>query len=164
MTMYPVTLNVPSTAYEKIQRAAEKVQRPVDELLVEAIVAVAPTIESASADLNAALAQMAYLNDAALWQAARSTMAPEQRERLATLHDTQQRRPLFTYTPWISLTPWATLHDTQQRRPLSAEEQTENQALLRLYREVLLVRAQAAVLLKQRGYDVSDLTQFEPLG
>ena len=140
MTVYPVTLNVPEAAYEKIQRAAEKVQRPVDELLVEAIVAVAPTIESASADLNAALAQMAYLNDAALWQAARSTMAPEQRERLATLHD------------------------IQQRRPLSTAEQAENQALLRLYREVLLVRAQAAVLLKQRGYDVIDLTQFEPLG
>ena len=140
MAVYPVTLNVPEAAYEKIQRAAEKVQRPVDELLVEAIVAVAPTIESASADLNAAVAQMAYLNDAALWQAARSTMAPEQRERLATLHD------------------------IQQRRPLSTAEQAENQALLRLYREVLLVRAQAAVLLKQRGYDVSDLTQFEPLG
>lgn len=140
MTVYPVTLNVPEAAYEKIQRAAEKVQRPVDELLVEAIVAVAPTIESASADLNAALAQMAYLNDAALWQAARSTMAPEQRERLATLHD------------------------IQQRRPLSTAEQAENQALLRLYREALLVRAQAAVLLKQRGYDVGDLTQFEPLG
>jgi hypothetical protein len=140
VTVYPVTLNVPEAAYEKIQRAAEKVQRPVDELLVEAIVAVAPTIESASADLNAALAQMAYLNDAALWQAARSTMAPEQRERLATLHD------------------------IQQRRPLSTAEQAENQALLRLYREALLVRAQAAVLLKQRGYDVGDLTQFEPLG
>jgi len=139
MTGYPITLNVPRAAYEKIQRAAEKVQRSVDELLVEAIVAAAPAIGSPSEELSTALAQMAYLNDAALWQAARSTLAPEQRERLATLHE------------------------AQQRCPLSAEEQAEEQKLLKLYREVLLVRAQAAVLLKERGYDVSDLRQFEPL-
>jgi hypothetical protein len=66
-------------------------------------------------------------------------MLPEQRARLATLHDKQQ---------YTSLTP---------------EEQAEEQALLRLYRETLLVRAQAAVLLKQRGYDVFDPEQFTPL-
>jgi len=40
------------------------------------------------------LAQMAYLNDAALWQAARSSMTVEQRERLQFLHDKQQREAL----------------------------------------------------------------------
>jgi hypothetical protein len=35
--------------------------------------------------------------------------------------------------------------------------------MLALYRETLLVRLQAAVLLKQRGYDVSDPQQFAPL-
>lgn len=89
-------------------------------------------------NLDVPLAQMTYLNDAALWQAARSTLMPEQRERLAALHE------------------------TQQRRPLSGEERAEEQALLKLYREIVLVRAQAAVLLKQRGYDVSYLTPFEP--
>jgi hypothetical protein len=70
---------------------------------------------------------MAYLNDAALWQAARTMTTAEQRERLETLHD------------------------KQQRERLTVEEQAEEQALLSLYRETLLVRAQAAVLLKQRG-------------
>lgn len=139
MTVYPITLNVPRAAYEQIQRAAQKVKRPIDELFVEAIVAAVPTLTSTSTNLKASLAQMAYLNDAALWQASRSTLATEQRERLAALHE------------------------AQQRRTLSTEEQIEEQALLKLYREVVLVRAQAAVLLKQRGYDVSDLTQFEPL-
>ena len=83
--------------------------------------------------------QLAYLNDAALWQAARSTMVPEQRERMEALHDTHQRTG--------SLTP---------------EEQAEEQALLQLYRETVLVRAQAAVLLKQRGYDVRNPEQFAP--
>lgn len=139
MTVYPITLNVPRATYEQIQRAAQKAKRPIDELFVEAIVAAAPTLTSASTNLKASLAQMTYLNDAALWQAARSTLPSEQRERLAALHE------------------------AQQRRALSSEEQVEERALLKLYREVVLVRAQAAVLLQQRGYDVSDLTQFEPL-
>lgn len=82
---------------------------------------------------------MAYLNDAALWQAARSSLLQAQRERLEELHD------------------------KQQREGLTSEEQNEDQELLALYQDTILVRAQAAVLLKQRGYDVSDPRQFTPL-
>lgn len=139
MTVQAITLNLPETVYEQIRRAAEKAQRPVNEVLVEAVTAVAPVIGIAPEKLRMALAQMAYLNDAPLWQAARATMTAEQRERLEALHD------------------------KQQREGLTAEEQVEEQALLTLYRETLLVRAQAAVLLKQRGYDVSDPQQFAPL-
>ncbi|HEX5416427.1 MAG TPA: hypothetical protein VFZ25_12230 [Chloroflexota bacterium] len=84
------------------------------------------------------LAQLANLNDAALWQAARSTIPVEQRERLAALHN------------------------LKQQRPLTDEELVEEQDLLRLYQDTLLIRAQAAVVLKQRGYDVSDPEQFSP--
>jgi len=139
MTVQAITLNLPKIVYEQIRRAAEKAQRPVDEVLIEAVVAVAPVLDTASEKLRTALAQMAYLNDAALWQAARATMPAEQRDRLEALHH------------------------QQQRQGLTAEEQAEEQALLALYRETLLVRAQAAVLLKQRGYDVSDTRQFTPL-
>src|SRR5215475_10676153 len=139
MASHTITLNLPETVYEQIQQAAETARRPINDVLVEAIAAVAPVVNTASDHLRAALAHMAYLNDAALWQAARTTMSPEQRARLATLHDKQQ---------YTSLTP---------------EEQAEEQVLLRLYRETLLVRAQAAVLLKQRGYDVFDPEQFTPL-
>ena len=139
MAIQAITLNLPKTVYKQIQRAAEKAQRPVDEVLIEAVTAVAPVMDTASEKLRAALAQMAYLNDAALWQAARATMSPDQRERLEALHH------------------------QQQRQGLTDEERTEEQALLALYRETLLIRAQAAVLLKQRGYDVSDPQQFTPL-
>ncbi len=87
-----------------------------------------------------ALAQLAYFDDVALWQAARSTMAPEQRARLEALHD------------------------KKQRSGLDAAEQADEEALLGLYDETLLVRAQAAVLLKQRGCDVANPDQFRPLG
>jgi hypothetical protein len=97
-------------------------------------------IDTAPDPLKSALGQMAYLNDAALWQTARTTMPVEQRERLETLHLRQQ-----------------------QQGALTAQEQAEEEALMALYRETVLIRAQAAVLLKQRNYDISNLQQFTPL-
>jgi hypothetical protein len=122
--------------YDQIQQAAQKRKRPLQQLLVEAVTAVAPVIDTASMALRSALAQMAYLNDAALWQAARTSMLLEQRERLELLHH------------------------KAQKEGLTQEEEEEEEALLKLYRETLLVRAQAAVLLSQRQYDVSDPSQF----
>ncbi|MGH7598994.1 MAG: hypothetical protein ACREOI_21780 [bacterium] len=139
MSVQSVTLNLPETVYEQIQRAAIKTKRRVDEIMAEAVAAVAPIMDSAPQNLRSVLAQMAYLNDAALWQAARSTMTVEQRERLQLLHD------------------------KQQRETLTAEEKTEEQILLTLYRETILIRAQAVVILKMRGYSVSDQEQFAPI-
>jgi hypothetical protein len=140
MASQSITVELPEAVYDQIRRAAERTGRPLDQVLTEALAMVAPVIDTGPLSLRSALAHLVYLNDAALWQASRATMAAEQRERLQALHDLQQRRPLT---------------DT---------ERSEEQALLQLYRETLLVRAQAAVLLKQRGYDVADPEQFAPLG
>jgi len=134
-----LTLNLSDSLYEQIERAAEKARRPVNDILREAVTAIASLGDVAPGRKRDALAQMAYLNDAALWQAARAAMTADQRARLEELHD--QKR----------------------EHGLGVEEAAEEEALLALYRETLLVRAQAAVLLKQRGYEVSDPTQFEPL-
>ena len=139
MTTQEVTLNLPEAIYNQIRRAAEKAHRPVADLLVEAVIAAAPAMEPSAGPFRTALAQLTYLNDAALWQAARATMLEPQRERLEALHGKQQHEGLMTV------------------------EQEEEQALLALYRETILVRAQAALLLKQRGYDVSDPQQVAPL-
>jgi hypothetical protein len=139
MAYQTVTLNLPEAVYQQICKAAERTKRPIADILVEAITAAAPAMATGRKKSRSALAQMAYLNDAALWQVARSTMPADQRERLEALHN------------------------AQQRRQLTGTERAEEQAALRLYRETLLVRGQAAVLLKQRGYDVSDLNQFVPL-
>jgi hypothetical protein len=137
---HSVTVDLPSPVYEDIRRAAERAHRSFADVLVEAVTAVAPVIDSVPTGLRSALAQLAYLNDAALWQAARATMTADQRERMQFLHQ------------------------IKGQRPLTDGESAENEALLRLYRETLLVRAQSALLLKQRGYDVSDPEQFAPLG
>ena len=135
----PITVNVPRSVYERIRRAAEKRRRSVAEVVVEAISAAAPTLDTPHDPMRDALAQLAYLNDAALWQAARSTMPPALRARLEALH-------------------------TQlDGEALTAQEQLEVERLEQLYRDTLLVRAQAAALLKQRHYDVADPSQFAPL-
>jgi len=134
-----VSLEIPESVYDQIKRAAERARRPVDDVLVEAVTAVAPVIETDSKDLKSELAQLAHLNDAALWQAGRATMTTDQRKRLHLLHD------------------------RKAQRALTSNEEVEEDALLKLFRETLLVRAQAALILKQRGYDVSDSEQFAPL-
>lgn len=135
MGVQTVTLQLSKTTYDQIRRAAEKTERPFNDVLTEAVSAVAPVVD-APAQLRSSLAHMAYLNDAALWQAARATLPNEHRQRLE----------------------W--LHNEQQQRELTIVEQEEEQALMKLYRETILVRAQAAVLLKQRNYDISNLNQF----
>jgi hypothetical protein len=136
MALQTITIELPENIYEQIRQAAEKTKRPLQDLLVEAVTAVAPVIDSASTNLRSALAQMAYLNDAALWQAARNTMSSVQQERMELLHH------------------------KAQREGLTQIEKEEEEQLLKLYRDTLLVRAQAAVLLAQRQYDVSDPTQL----
>lgn len=77
-------------------------------------------------------------NDADLWEASRSTLPRVQRERMESLHH------------------------KQQREGLTDEEREEIMRLEELYQETVLVRAQAAVLLKQRNHDISDPSQFTP--
>ena len=48
-----VTLSLPETIYGQIQRAAEKLKRSVDEVLVEAVSAVAPVLDSAPSAFGA---------------------------------------------------------------------------------------------------------------
>ena len=94
MAVQDVTIRLPDEVYQRIQRAAASAGRPVDDVLTEAVIAVAPAAAGDAEQLRSALAHMAYLNDAALWQAARATMTAGQRERLEELHDQLQREGL----------------------------------------------------------------------
>jgi len=79
------------------------------------------------------LSQLRFLDDEELWQAARTRMFPEQAEQLERLNLKQQRE---------GLTP---------------DEQQERDQLLHCYEQTMLVRAQAAVLLQERGHYVSEM-------
>jgi len=89
------------------------------------------------ADLAEALSSLELLNDEALWKAARSHLPSEAAAQLEALHFKRQEEGLT-----------------------ETEAQTLA-GLVRQYERAMLVRAQAAALLKQRGYDVSVLVTQE---
>jgi rhodanese-related sulfurtransferase len=54
------------------------------------------------------------------------------------------------------------LNDEAQRRDLTASERDRRDALVELYDQMMVRRAQAAALLKTRGYDLSDPAVLQP--
>lgn len=138
MTVHSVTVDLSEDAYRSVSNAARKRNVPLGKIVSEALSAITPIISSSDVNFHAALAQMAYLSDAHLLQAARTSMPGTFQRQLEHLNN------------------------KAQREGLSRVEEEEREKLLVLYRETLLVRAHAAVLLKQRNYDVSDPSQFSP--
>ena len=95
--------------------------------------AAPPTGDELPAELAAAVASLAVLDDEALWRTARSRLADELSRRTEELHH------------------------KRQREGLTAAETEEVAGLVRQYERVLLLRAKAAELLRSRGHDISGL-------
>jgi plasmid stability protein len=133
MTTQTVTLDLPGTLYHQLKQRAERSHRTVEDELLELLAAAVPAADELPVDLTEALSPLQVLDDETLWRAARSHFAAEAASQLETLHLKQQRDGLS-----------------------EAEDQTRT-VLVRQYERAMLVRAQAAALLKQRGYDVAEL-------
>jgi hypothetical protein len=58
----------------RIQRAAKQTQRSVAQLLGDAAAVLTPETSDLPSELQTSLAQVAFLNDATLWRAARTTL------------------------------------------------------------------------------------------
>ena len=137
MTVQTVTVNLPGPLYNRLKHRAEQTHRTVEVELVEAVTTALPETEELPSDLAEAIAPLALLDDDALWRAARSHLALEAAAQLEELHLKRQREGL-------------------------TETETQTLAgLVRQYERAMLVRAQAAALLKQRGHDVTPL-RVEP--
>lgn len=136
MIVHSVALDLPSTLYFRVEQRAARTQRSVEELL-DVLTSALPASEDLPADLAAALAPLALLDDTALWRAAQSHLPADAASRLEALHFKRQS---------------AGLSDT---------EATEVARLVRQYERAMLVRARAVALLKQRGQDVSSLRAGE---
>ncbi len=133
MTVQPITLNLPSHLYDRLKRQAAQSHRSVEAELLEVVASAVPVGDELPADLNEALSPLALLDDEALRRAAHSHLSAEAAARMENLHLKRQREGLS-----------------------EAEEQALD-SLVRQYERAMLVRAQAAVLLKQRGQDISDI-------
>ena len=133
MSVQSVTVDLPSALYRRIRRRAEQTHRSVEAELLDVVAAAVPVADELPADLNEALSPLALLDDASLWRAARTRLPAEAAEQMESLHL------------------------KRQREGLTEPEAQMLMGLVRQYERTMLVRAQAAVLLKQRGHDVSAL-------
>jgi hypothetical protein len=131
MTYQSVTIQIPSPIYKQIAQRAKRKQRTLEDEVASVVTNAIPVYEDLSAELTDSLdslEQLAFLNDAELWQAAKTTLpaeASEQMQRLVT---------------------------KQQQSGLTTREQNQAEKLVSQYQHTLLVRAQAALLLKERGH------------
>jgi plasmid stability protein len=134
MASQTVTLNVPEGLFDRLRRRARDANRTVEAELLEVLAAAVPSADELPADLVEAVAALELLDDAALWAAARTRLADAAAGQLEELH---LRR---------------------QREGLTEAEDRKRAELVRQSERVLLVRARAAALLRQRGHDVSGLS------
>jgi len=127
-----VTLQLPVNLYKRIQTAARTTQRPMETFLLDAVTTALPLLNDLPPALADDVSNLALLNDAALWREARRTWSASEQEQLDDLLYRKEAGDL----------------DKKGQRALDH--------LLAEYDRLMLMRAQAALLLKQRGYDVTD--------
>jgi plasmid stability protein len=128
-----LTVEVPDTLYDRLAQRAARTQRSVEDEVLDLVFAGVTTADEAQREVTDIAASLALLDDDALWQAARSRISEEAATQLELLHLKRQREGLT-----------------------SVEDDTAK-ALVRHFERTVFTRAQAAALLKDRGYDVSPL-------
>jgi hypothetical protein len=133
MSTETVTLRISEELYQQLRNDAARRNRTVEEEIVERLSTATPANDALPADLEEAINSLHVLKDEELWLAARSRLPAELSSELEELHH------------------------KRGREGLSEAEQERAARLLRQYEKCMLVRAQAAALLRQRGHDVSVL-------
>lgn len=136
------TVTISDSLYRRLQQQARVSRQSVDELVQETLIRQLPPSvpieEDLPTHLHAELEAMSALSDIALWAVARSTLPVEQQEALAQLNL------------------------SEQQRPLTKSELEQRDRFLILYEETVLRRSHAAILLKSRGYDISNPSVLRP--
>jgi len=133
MAMQTLTIELPDAVYEQLRDRARASRRSIGEALTDLLVDALPVEHALPGDLDAAIAPLALLDDDALWHTARTSLSADLVTELEALHLQQQREGLSEY------------------------DAAREAILLRQYERTMLVRAEAARLLHERGQDVSSL-------
>ncbi len=140
MTTQTLTLELGEPLYRRLQERALRTRRTVEAEALDLVAQGVLDHEQLEPELAAAVAELRFLDDAALWQAARMHMAPADAERLETLHL------------------------KRQREGLSVDEADEAGRLTDTYERIMVIRAEAAARLNERGHDVGALRSVPPQG
>lgn len=128
-----LTIDLPEPIYQRVKSRLQRMQRTVAEEVVAVITDALPPNDQLAPALEEELASLDLFSDDELWQAARVIFPEEYAEEM-------QR-----------------LLDQQQSVGLTISEQARAGQLANYSDRIMLTRAKAALLLKQRGYDISQL-------
>ncbi len=135
--MPTLLLELSEPLYNLAYQIAEVTQQPLNTLLQNSIAQALPMYQGLPSALTLELTRLVLLNDVALWKVAGETWS------LAT----QQVLDELLYK--------------QSAGILTAVEQKQLHQIRHDYERLILRRAEAAILLKRRGYDVSKPTIFQ---
>lgn len=136
--MQTITVQLPPNIYRQVQQQAKSKQRSVEDEVVDVIEAALESQEEWAGipiDVVDELAQLHFLDDDHLWRVASTSVPVEKAERMQEL-------------------VWK-----QQAEVLSEAEQAEATTLRQFANRIMLLRAETAVLLQERGHDISSLNQ-----
>ena len=139
MSAHTITLELPASLYDYFKERAQKTRRSLEAEILDVVAAATPTSESLSAELEEAVARLETVGEDELWRIARSRLTSTESSRLEELNL------------------------RQHEGGLGDAERQEIAGLLRKYEETILLRAEAARHLAERGHDISQLLpKFRP--
>ena len=132
-----IDLNLPDHLYEQVLKRAATTKRSVDEEVVAVLESVLgeEDFKGLPQDIAEQVKQLTVFDDDQLWQVARQSAASTKAQRMQELIL------------------------KQQAEGLNEQEAEEARGLERYAERVMILRAEAALQLKQRGFDISSLRQ-----
>jgi len=131
MPVETVTLQIPEILYQRLVNTARATQRPLEEVILHALqIGSPPEWDNVPPEFQADLAALDKLDDNTLWQIARSHITAADMERYNTLLEGNSKNILTE----------------AERLELMAQRQEADR--------FMLLKAQAAVLLRWRGHRV----------
>jgi hypothetical protein len=133
-----IVLTVPSEISRRARQIAQSTDQSVEEVLIEHLKTLSPPLPTLPAEQQAELDALRLLSDDALWTIAREQMPPEVQARAHALMD------------------------TNTQRTISEEEQAELDLLVERADRLMLRKAEAASILRERGHPFIQ-TDFDPL-
>jgi len=131
MTVQTVTVELPTTLYNRLKRRAEQTQRPIEAEIVDAVAGALPADEDLPPELFRQVAALAAADDETLWQMLKGTFPRKKSARLESLNLQHQAGE------------W------------NDELAQEAEQLATELEDYMFLRAQAMAVLMQRGYDLS---------
>lgn len=126
-----VTLELPQTLYQRLRQKSQQRRSTVLQELYR--FAENDADENTTRDVDKELLWLDALSDEMLWQVARSRVEQNKQDRMLELFD------------------------KRDESSLSEIEYAELDEILELGNRITLLRAESALLLKRRGYDVTEL-------